>query len=166
MVVLTAFAPLLASHPRMSDSQPPNVTPSDAPNPAPPAPMNAGTGLQPNVAAGLASIFTLIGGIVFLVLEKRDKFVRFYAMQSVFLGGAMVAASVVTQIVAIVFSHLPIIGWLIALLFGLLFWLLWLGWFVVYVITIIKAFSNQEWEIPFLGPLARKQLESGRLGSL
>jgi len=118
------------------------------------------------VAAGLASIFTLVGGIVFLILEKRDKYVRFYAMQSVFLGGAIVAASIVTQIVALIFSHLPLIGWLIALLVGMLFWVLWLGWFVVYLITIIKAFSNQEWEIPVLGPLARKQLESGKLGSL
>jgi len=150
----------------MSDPDAPNAAPSASPDPAILPPPIETTGLQPNVAAGLASIFTLVGGIVFLILEKRDKYVRFYAMQSVFLGGAIVAASIVTQIVALIFSHLPLIGWLIALLVGMLFWVLWLGWFVVYLITIIKAFSNQEWEIPVLGPLARKQLESGKLGSL
>ena len=31
-------------------------------------------------------------------------------------------------------------------------------WFIVYVIAAVKAFSGQEWEIPWLGKLARKQL--------
>ena len=37
------------------------------------------TGLPSNVAAALAC-FPLIGGIIFYILEKRDGFVRFYAM--------------------------------------------------------------------------------------
>ena len=39
----------------------------------------------------------------------------------------------------------------------------WLGSVVVWVITIIKAFSNVEWEIPYLGKLARKQLATQTL---
>jgi len=45
------------------------------------------TGLPSNVAAALAC-FPLIGGIIFYVLEKRDGFVRFYAMQSIIFGAA------------------------------------------------------------------------------
>ena len=37
------------------------------------------TGLPSNVAAALAC-FPLVGGIIFYILEKRDGFVRFYAM--------------------------------------------------------------------------------------
>ena len=45
--------------------------------------------MTPNVAAGLAALFPLIGGIIFLVLEKRSQFVRFWAMQSVVVGGGL-----------------------------------------------------------------------------
>ena len=138
---------------------------SAAPNPAPPTPPpTGGTGLQPNVAAGLAIIFSLVGGIVFLVLEKKNSFVRFYAMQSVFLGGAMLATSIIGQILMRVFAHVPLIGWLVVLLLSILLGIISLAWLVAYVIAIVKAFSNQEWEIPVLGLLARKQLAAGPTG--
>nr|MDQ2660134.1 hypothetical protein [Verrucomicrobiota bacterium] len=55
------------------------------------------TGLPSNVAAALACI-PLIGGIIFYVLEKRDAFVRFYAMQSIIFGGAWVIFSIIWNI--------------------------------------------------------------------
>ena len=148
----------------MSDSAAPAPAPVIPPDPFTPPPVADGTGLQPNVAAGLAAIFTLVGGIIFLVLEKKNAFVRFHAMQSVFLGGAIIAASIAVRILSMIFLHIPLLGWLVALLLNILFLVVWLGWFVVYVIAIVKAFSNQEWEIPVLGPLARKQLASGPAG--
>ena len=148
----------------MSDPAAPNPAPARPPDPAPLPPPAEGTGLQPKVAAGLAAVFTLVGGIIFLVLEKKNAFVRFHAMQSVFLGGAMLATSIAVQILVLIFLHVPLIGWLLALLLHIGFWVVSLGWFVVYVIAIVKAFSNQEWEIPVLGPLARKQLAAGPTG--
>ena len=147
----------------MSDTSTP--APATPPDSTPP-PAAAGTGLQPNVAAGLAALFSPIGGIVFLVLEKKNAFVRFHAMQSVFLGGTIVVGSIAARILSQIFIHIPLIGWLLALLLNILFLVIWLGWFVVYVIAIVKAFSNQEWEIPVLGRLARKQLASGPAGPM
>ena len=146
----------------MSDSATP--APVTPPASATPPPLAGGTGLQPNIAAGLATIFTLVGGIIFLVLEKKNAFVRFYAMQSVFLGGAIIAVSIAVWILSAIFLHVPLLGWLVALLLNILFLVVWLGWFVVYVIATVNAFSNKEWEIPVLGPLARKQLASGPTG--
>ena len=148
----------------MSDSSAPAPAPVTPPDPVTPPPAADGTGLQPNVAAGVAALFPLVGGLIFLVLEKKNAFVRFHAMQSVFLGGAIFAASIAVQILVWIFLHVPLIGWLLALLLGIGFWVISLGWFVVYVIAVVKAFSNKEWEIPILGPLARKQLASGPTG--
>jgi uncharacterized membrane protein len=153
------------SDPTAPSSLPPEPTPGPAaippvpPQPAPSAaaaaePAPAGTGLAPNVAAALASFFLLIGGIVFLILEKKDQFVRFYAMQSVFLGGLWVVFSIGVEIVYAMLHGIPLIGtflWLVSIVLRLII-------FVVWVMMVFKAFTNKEWEIPYLGKLARQQL--------
>jgi len=106
------------------------------------------------VAAALASFFLLIGGIVFILIEKKNQFVRFYAMQSIFLGGLWVALSIAMTIVFLMLHGIPLIGtliWLTSLVFRIVL-------FVAWVVMVIKAFQNKEWEIPYLGSLARQQL--------
>ncbi|MDQ6912969.1 MAG: hypothetical protein M3128_08865, partial [Verrucomicrobiota bacterium] len=67
--------------------------PIDPVTPGPAATKSTTTDLPSNVAAALACI-PLIGGIIFYVLEKRDAFVRFYAMQSIIFGGAWIIFSI------------------------------------------------------------------------
>lgn len=123
-----------------------------------PAAAPESSGLPPNVAAGIASIFTLVGGLVFLVLEKRSAFVRFYAMQSVYLGGAALLASVAFRVIGFVLHSMPVIGGILRIFLMLLECAFWLAWLAAYLVQIVKAFAGAEWEIPFLGPLARRQL--------
>ena len=147
-----------------------STTPPPAPNPepqpvtpaaAPSAPES--TGLAPNIAAGICAIFPLIGGIIFIVLEKKNPFVRFWAMQSIFFGAAGFAFSVLMRVAGMILVHIPGIGGILAFLLGLAGLVVSLGMFVIWIITIIKAFSNVEWEIPYLGKLARKQLAGEKL---
>ena len=142
----------------MADTESTAPQPPPVPNmPNSVQPVSEVTGLPRNIAAGLASIFTLIGGIVFLVLERKDRFVRFYAVQSILLGVVALMVSVAGAVVEFIFSHIPLIG-------GLLNGALWvvkggfsLAWFVIYVVMIVKAFTGKEWEIPYLGQVARRQ---------
>jgi len=78
------------------------------------------TGLPSNVAAAIACI-PLIGGIIFYILEKRDSFVRFYAMQSIIFGCAWFLFNIVSAIVHAVFGAIPGIGGILDLLDSLLF---------------------------------------------
>ncbi|MGV3532421.1 MAG: DUF4870 domain-containing protein [Chthoniobacteraceae bacterium] len=134
-------------------------------DPTPPAtertsPMLAvseSTGLPANIAAALSCIFTLVGGVVFLVLERKDRFVRFYSMQSIILGTVALLVWISVEVVDFIFRHIPLIG-------GLLHWLLYalnsvfsLVWIAVYLIVIVQAFRGKEWQIPYLGKLARRQ---------
>ena len=48
-------------------------------------PDSSSTGMQPTVAAGLAVLLGWIGGLVFFLIEKESKFVKFYGIQNVFL---------------------------------------------------------------------------------
>ncbi len=142
----------------MEDSNPP----SPAPNPAP-LPSGDSTGLAPNIAAGICAVFPLVGGIIFYVLEKKDPFVRFWAMQSIFFGAAGFAFSFVMRIAAMILVHIPGIGGILAFLLSLIGLAVSLAMFAIWIITIIKAFTNKEWEIPIIGKLARKQLAGQKL---
>jgi len=143
---------------------PPAPSPSPAPEVNPPAPeVNPSTtGLPSNVAAAIACI-PLIGGIIFYVLEKRDSFVRFYAMQSIIFGAAWLLFNIVYAIVHVIFASVPAIGVFLSLLWGLVGMLIHLAFVVVWVIATIKAFTNVRWDIPYVGPMARKQFEGSAL---
>ena len=121
-------------------------------------PHPTSTGLPSNVAAALAC-FQLVGGIIFYVLEKRDSFVRFYAMQSIIFGAAWFLFGIAWRIAFSVLTSIPALGWL----FAFLLWLVWavvnVGFLVILIIAIVKAFSGVRWDIPWVGPMARKQTD-------
>lgn len=132
-------------------SEPTPVSESNPPVPRP-------EGLAPNVAAGLACLFSLVSGAVFLVVERKNKFVRFWAMQSLLLGVGAIAVALVVAIAGPVFDWLPIIGIVLKLVVKFLNGVFQVSWVVVYFICLIKAFSNKEWEIPGIGKFARRLL--------
>ncbi len=131
----------------------PNATPpAERGSPAHPT----STGLPSNVAAALAC-FPLIGGIIFFLLEKRDSFVRFYAMQSIIFGAIWILFNIVSSIIHGIFWAIPGIGHLFAGLWALFSALVQIAFLVVLIIAIVKAFSGVRWDIPWVGPIARKQ---------
>jgi uncharacterized membrane protein len=131
--------------------------PDEAP---PPPPSDSGpksTGLPSNIAAALACI-PLIGGIVFYVLEKQDSFVRFYAMQSIILGGVFVLCWIVYSIAFAILTPIPAIGFVFLVVLNVLWALIRVAVLVLFIITVVKAFTNVRWDIPYIGPIARKQV--------
>ena len=116
--------------------------------------------LPPNVAAALACI-PLAGGVLFYLLEKRNGFVRFYAMQSIIFGSAWLLFYIVWKILAAILIPIPVIGWII----GIPLWVIWalvhVAFLVVMIVAIVKAVSGVRWDIPYVGPLSRKQMGEG-----
>jgi uncharacterized membrane protein len=140
----------------------------EEPIPAPPLPepsaAPSSSGLPVNIAAMLACLLPLAGGIVFLVIEKTSAFVRFYAMQSLFFGIASVAVSFALEFVAGLFHRVPVLGTIMFIFILILKFAFGVGWLVLWLITTLRAFSGVEWEIPLIGPLARKQLGQVKTG--
>jgi|SRR6266404_1170957 len=135
---------------------PVNPTPLPAANPAPGSTTSTSTGLPSNVAAALACI-PLIGGLIFYILEKNDRFVRFYAMQSIIFGGIWFLFNLLSWILHLIFWSIPVAGPIFSGLWVFVAALVHLGLLVIMVIAMIKAFSGVRWDIPFVGPIARKQ---------
>ena len=140
-------------------SQPPQPQSPPPPSPEPgTGATSQSTGLPSNVAAAIACI-PLIGGIIFYILEKRDNFVRFYAMQSIIFGCAWLLFNIVSTIVHAVFSAIPGIGGVLVFFWAIVAALVHIAFLVIWIIATVKAFTGVRWDIPYVGPIARKQIE-------
>lgn len=109
------------------------------------------TGLDVNIAGLLTYAAGFITGIVFLVIEKDSKFVRFHAMQSVF---TFLGLFVINLVVGLVIGNIPFIGLMVLFLSPLL---LVLG-LVLWVILMFKAYQGEWFKLPIVGDLAMKQV--------
>lgn len=117
---------------------------------------SGGSGLAPNVASLLCYLCTFITGIIFLLIEKDNKEVKFHAWQAIFLG----AGSIVLQIAILILTAImSAISGALATIISLLGTLVYLGIMVIWIIAMVKAYQGQKWKIPFIGDLAEKQAD-------
>jgi len=101
------------------------------------------TGLSPNVAALLCYVGLFVTGIIFLVLEKDNKFVRFHAMQSTITFAAVSALQITFSILVFLALLVPIVG-----LIGLILW----------IILMSKAYKGEQFKLPVIGDFAEKNI--------
>lgn len=97
-----------------------------------------------NLMAAASYLLGFVTGIIFLLLEKENKFVRFHAMQSTILFGGIF-------VVNMVLGFIPILGWLVGLLLSFVAFILW-------IVCMWKAFQGEMYKVPYVGDLAEKQL--------
>ena len=119
------------------------------------------TGLPTNVAAALACI-PLVGGIIFYVLEKTDAFVRFYAMQSIIFGGAWIIFDIVARDRAGGLRHHPGDRRALRRSLGIIWAIVTIGFLIVFVITVIKAFTRRALGDPIYRTESRDQVDGRR----
>lgn len=127
-----------------------------SPTPPSPPPEASSTGLDPHVAGALAYLLGPITGILFLVLEKRSRFVRFHAAQSIGIFVCFVLLGIVLSVVSTVLGVIPVLGWIVAIAIGLLGFVLFLAGFLLWFFLMYKAYSGEEWEFPYVGEQSRK----------
>lgn len=94
--------------------------------------------------AAASYLLGFVTGIIFLLLEKQNKFVRFHAMQSVILFGGIFVAN-------IALGFIPILGWLVGLFLSFAAFILW-------IVCMWKAFQGEMYKVPKIGDIAEKQL--------
>jgi uncharacterized membrane protein len=106
------------------------------------------TGLEENVAGLLCYVLGWITGLIFFLLEKENKFVRFHAMQSMVTFGAFTLLWIVFSIL----MTIPFIGaifWLLDILSGILAFILW-------IVLMVKAFQGERYKLPWAGGFAER----------
>ena len=113
------------------------------------------SGMTDNMAAALS--YVTIIGIVFLFVEpyNTNRVVRFHAFQSIFFAIATVIVWVAATILSIVLTPIPVIGFIFGVL---LHFVVALGIFVVWLMLVYKAYNNEQFMLPVIGPMAQKQV--------
>jgi uncharacterized membrane protein len=99
-------------------------------------------GLEENVAGLLCYVLGWVSGIVFLILEPKNNFVRYHAIQSIIVFGAI-------SIAMAIFGWIPIAGTIINALLGILAFILW-------IILMLKAYRGNKYKLPVSGEMAEK----------
>ena len=140
-------------------------TPGASPPPSSSSPLG---GMDPNIAAAISYIW--IVGIIFFILEKENKFVRFHALQSILFGVANSIVMILLGILAFVLTFVFGIGGamvggamqsLVSLLIGLvwlLFWVIGLLMFAGSIFAAVKAYQGQKFKLPIIGNIAENMV--------
>ena len=101
------------------------------------------TGLAENVAGLLCYVLGWVSGIVFLLIEPENKFVRFHAIQSIVVFGVL-------NVAGIILRTIPIFGGAFAAIIGVLSFILW-------IVLMVKANQGTKFKLPWAGDFAEKK---------
>lgn len=110
--------------------------------------MAENLGGDEKLKGAVAYLLGPITGILLILVEKKSGYIRFHAMQSTLVFGAVILINLVLGIV-------PILGWIIALIISPI---LALVSFIIWLVLMWKAYSGEKYKLPYFGDLAEKQL--------
>ena len=99
-------------------------------------------GMKADLAALLSYLVGVITGILFFVLEKQNKFVRFHAMQSIITFGFFFVLQIALTVI-------PVVGWSLIPLVSVIQLVLW-------VVLMVKAYQGEKFKLPVIGDIAEK----------
>lgn len=119
------------------------------------------TGLDENIASLLSYVFGWVSGLIFFLIEKDSRLVRFHAMQSllfnVLFGVIAIALWIVLFIVFMVASQISGALTTLLSLLSLLIWVVFtIAILVGWVMCLVKAFQGQYFKLPVIGNFAEK----------
>ena len=97
-------------------------------------------GLEENVTSLLCYLLGWISGLIFFLIEKENKTVRFHALQSLVLFGSLFVLN-------IVLTFIPVLGWILLLLINIAAFVLW-------IVLMVKAYKGEKLKLPFAGEIA------------
>ena len=91
--------------------------------------------LEPRLAAVLCYMLGIVTGIILLRVERKDRFVRFHALQS------------------IAFTSLAVVALLLLSMSGMgaFVWAIAVGAWAVWVILMLRAARGDFFQLPFIG---------------
>lgn len=89
-----------------------------------------------NLNAALTYVVGWITGLIFLLTEKEDKFIRFHAAQSFVTFGALT-----------IILWIPAIGQLFGIILAPIGFILW-------IFLMVKAYQGERYELPFISKYA------------
>ena len=94
-------------------------------------------GLDENVAGLCCYLLGWISGLVFFLVEKKNKVIRFHALQSL-----------ITFLVL----------WALMMILPFISPVIWVLQVVLWILLMVKAYQGQMYKLPIIGDIAEKQV--------
>lgn len=108
------------------------------------ADVRSNAGLRSNLFAVLAYMLGAITGVLLLVVERRDQYVRFHAMQSTLM-------CLLFLVVTLIIGSVPVVGTPLNIVASFAMSVLWF-------VLMFKAFTGQRYKLPYVGEIAERQI--------
>ena len=104
------------------------------------------TGLAPNIEGLLCYALGWVTGIIFLILEQKNRWVRFHAAQSIIVFGSL-------NIAGAILGWIPVIGHVFTAILGLVGFVLW-------IVLMVKAYHGESYRVAWAGDIAERMVAS------
>lgn len=104
-----------------------------------------------NIVAALSYVLGFITGIVILLVEKDDKFIRFHAMQSTTVTGSLFLANIALGLLLKPLGILDVFSGVL----NIIFWILIL---LVIIISFVKTYQGKLFKWPLVGEFSEKHI--------
>ncbi|MDQ3169071.1 MAG: hypothetical protein M3Q55_02895 [Acidobacteriota bacterium] len=111
------------------------------------------TGLAPHAAAALAYLAWWVSGLLFFLIERENRFVKFHAAQAMVGLGALWALGLTMWGVAFAAIFVSAAASTVLLYVAYAVWLLGIA---AWAICTVRAWKGDEFELPFVGAIARR----------
>jgi uncharacterized membrane protein len=109
-----------------------------------PEQIKTSSGMDQNVAGLLCYVAGWITGLIFFLIEKENRFVRFHAMQSIITFGGL-------TVLSIALGMIPFVNLVLLPILGILQLILW-------IVLMVKAYQGQLFKLPLIGDMAEKNI--------
>ena len=103
------------------------------------------SGLDENLAGLLCYLFGFVTGIIFFLLEKDNRYVRFHALQSIIL-------SIAILVLNFALNFIPFLG-------AFLSFLLMIAALALWIFLMVKAYQGQKYKLPVIGDIVENQVK-------
>ena len=124
---------------------------------ASPTPGQTNLGVAPNVGGLLCYLPVCCIGFIFAgvaaIVEKQSRFLRFHAFQSLLVHGVALGLGVAIWLVSAI---LAFVSAFLGFLVGVLHFVVGLAFLGLTILLMVKAYNNEEYELPVVGEMARK----------
>ncbi len=119
--------------------------------------VQGNVGGLPQTVAGALAYCTILPAIVFLLVEpyNKSRFVRFHSFQCIGLWFAALVFGAALRVAGVLLFFVPLLGHLVVLLLSMV---VSLGFFVIWVVMIVKALQGEMLKLPVIGDFAQQQI--------
>jgi uncharacterized membrane protein len=107
-------------------------------------PIKTSSGMTQNLAGLLCYAAGWITGLIFFLIEKENRFVRFHAMQSLITFGGL-------AILYFILPMIPVLGWALMAV-------LWIVGVILWIVLMVKAYQGEKFKLPVIGDIAEKNI--------